>query len=892
MPKLPTFEQLGFRDPRAAGSLPSYPGSDPVATAQAAEGKALTSLGASIFGRSVGYLTDQIKDQQDKQKKLELARADSDQLIGTAKLNQQRENETDPNALKGYGASQQQVTDAAGNNISDPAERELWLTKHRPVATTQQIQADKRIASLNQDASLAADEERLTGLQDSIQRAKTPEEAQLYISKADNILQAQADAGYISDVRAVQRKAALRQQLAINYTLAQPPGERLAMVGGWEGRLINRESAGRPDVVNQLGYAGLYQFGAPLLTQLGVYRPGDNEDLKTWAGTPRTAVGKWSGTFDIPGFPNVKTIDDFRSNPAAQKAVFQKTLAYYDQEIADRGLDQYIGSVVGGVPITREGIYAMMHLGGPAAAQRALITDGWSDARDANGSTVLSYARMAAGGGRPSVDQLRVKGGPGGQAFAGGAVTPGVIDLASTIQANEPGLVYFSAFNDAYHAGSGSQHAKGLGFDFTIKDPSQSEATAGRVKSMLVRAGLEPGADFQVLDEYKNPSPHATGGHIHVAFKSPEAAAKFSGAVPQSTSSVVDVMTPYQREQVRAGAEQELVKQGRLQVEADRAERSTVTSLIKDDTNSIATTGVSIPDLTQERVDAALGPEQAKEFAINRHSAQRYYDQTNDLETLPTGEIVQRVDSLAPRPGSNGFTVQKKWHDTAVKRAKDILDLRKKDPAAAVDNFPDVAAVKQNASLDKPETYRDLAKKRIEAQDRIGIPEDLQSPITQDEARQLWKPIETAAPTDQREVLKDTIEQINAAFGDMGDQVLQSVLKEGHADKQVRTTTAAVLRKLARGDMPTSDEAKAVDEAHKDAATRAAVAPVAPIQLPSAIDPTTGMPDPMVRPAEPAKPAMPVPDPRAIDLLRKNPALRPKFDRVYGPGAADKFLGM
>src|SRR3990167_5703826 len=83
-------------------------------------------------------------------------------------------------------------------------------------------------------------------------------------------------------------------------------------------RLEQRESGGNPAVVNKQGYAGSYQFGAPRLVDLGLYRLGKDEriDKGEWGGK------KWTGTFNIPGFPDVRTIDDFLANPDAQKTAF------------------------------------------------------------------------------------------------------------------------------------------------------------------------------------------------------------------------------------------------------------------------------------------------------------------------------------------------------------------------------------------------------------------------------------------------------------------------------------------------------------------------------------------------------------------------------------------
>lgn len=167
---------------------------------------------------------------------------------------------------------------------------------------------------------------------------------------------------------------------------------------GAEANLIQHESSGVPTKINQFGYAGLYQFGAPLLKDLGLYTPGQNENLANWSKTGANAPGKWSGTFNIPGFPDVKTLRDFLANPAAQKAAYDVHTGNMDQQIQTLGLDKYEGQTVGGVPITRAGLHAMIHLAGAEGARVALQTGGRIQVADANGTTPLGYAAMAAHG--------------------------------------------------------------------------------------------------------------------------------------------------------------------------------------------------------------------------------------------------------------------------------------------------------------------------------------------------------------------------------------------------------------------------------------------------------------------------------------------------------------
>lgn len=138
--------------------------------------------------------------------------------------------------------------------------------------------------------------------------------------------------------------------------------------------------------------------------------------------------------------------------------------------------------------------------------------------------------------------ELRVKGGLDGQAFKGGETEEGTINLARVIQAQEKdlpgGLNRFSAFNDEYHgkANPKSKHTKGLGLDFSLKDEKYSSEASNFVKQQLIGSGLSE-EDFKIINEYKNPSKHSTGGHIHVNFANKEAAEKYSKFTKEGESS-------------------------------------------------------------------------------------------------------------------------------------------------------------------------------------------------------------------------------------------------------------------------------------------------------------------------------------------------------------------
>ncbi|MFW2043983.1 tape measure protein [Acinetobacter sp. ULE_I001] len=182
------------------------------------------------------------------------------------------------------------------------------------------------------------------------------------------------------------------------------------------------------------------------------------------------------------------------------------------------------------------------------------------------------------------------------EAYAGGKAHQGVLDLAGAIQ-DKFQITRFTAFNDNYHKGTSSKHAKGLALDFGLQDSSKSGQVTSDLRSMLGKNGV----NAQVLDEYKNPSKRATGGHIHVSFNSQADADKYLALVKSDKvkgnkkSSSDSEYERYLDEQTRNAekAEKERLdlkykyasEQEKLQLELikelDRIERSTLNSADK-----------------------------------------------------------------------------------------------------------------------------------------------------------------------------------------------------------------------------------------------------------------------------------------------------------------------
>ena len=395
--KLPSADDLGINDNLASGRPIAQFDTSAAGRGQAAGGAAIQRGGEALLTAGIAA----VKKDEAEAGSLEESQAKADFLVASANRKQAISDATDPADLEKQNreGALADLQTAAGR-ISDPRKRELFVNSYGPSANELGNTAKNQELKLNSDAKRSEVLSQLNTLKNTAVSDQDQAKKEGYIHTGQDLISGLEKEGYITSVEAERQRQAWAQGYAVDTLNSLPPGQRLAAVrGGWEGALINRESSGNPRVENKWGYTGLYQFGAPLLKTLGLYTPGAGESLDNWGSTSKDSGGKWTGSFNIPGFPQVKTLDDFKNNPDAQRAAFQASTAYYDKEIERRGLDRYIGQTVGGVPITREGIYSMAHLGGIGGADAALRTGGGSDARDANGSSVLSYARMAANAG-------------------------------------------------------------------------------------------------------------------------------------------------------------------------------------------------------------------------------------------------------------------------------------------------------------------------------------------------------------------------------------------------------------------------------------------------------------------------------------------------------------
>lgn len=159
--------------------------------------------------------------------------------------------------------------------------------------------------------------------------------------------------------------------------------------------LFKIEGGGDPEVINQFGYIGKYQFGEDALIDLGYYKPDGTDN--------RTATGKfkydWAGEWT--GKNGIKSKEDFLHNLEAQDRAAREWVRLLCSRMKRYKLQLHIGKTIKGIEITESGIIAAAHLKGFGSAKHPgviqfLKTDGEIDPKDGNKTPVSKYMRIFA----------------------------------------------------------------------------------------------------------------------------------------------------------------------------------------------------------------------------------------------------------------------------------------------------------------------------------------------------------------------------------------------------------------------------------------------------------------------------------------------------------------
>lgn len=130
---------------------------------------------------------------------------------------------------------------------------------------------------------------------------------------------------------------------------------------GFKQALAHKESQGKYNKINSLGYLGKYQFGIETLKSIGI-----NDSNR------------------------------FINSPKLQEKAFVTLLSKNKYELQDY-INDFEGKVVAGIKITESGILAAAHLGGAGSVKRFLNSNGEKKREDEYGTSVRSYMKDFGG---------------------------------------------------------------------------------------------------------------------------------------------------------------------------------------------------------------------------------------------------------------------------------------------------------------------------------------------------------------------------------------------------------------------------------------------------------------------------------------------------------------
>ncbi len=306
-----------------------------------------------------------------------------------------------------------------------------------------------------------------------------------------------------------------------------------------------------------------------------------------------------------------------------------------------------------------------------------------------------------------------------------------------------------------------------------------------------------------------------------------------------------------------------------------RTEKQAMRQAIADDVASVASTGEPLETgLTFDQVKEKLGEADAIKWERDRGTASAFHSAVGDMGQLTARQITARVEALDPVPGAEGFERAERLQQDVLREAGRILSARVRDPATAVTQFPEVAAIQATHDPNDPASWRELISARLTAQAALEIPELNFKVLTEAEAMNAAKGLPrdlTAA--DAAQSMRAYSAHLASRYGEFADEVMVQVMRQRGVDRQVAKTASAMLTQAMRGERTTVSDQAGLDTAREVAAGDRAMEGQGPAATANATDAV-----------------FPRPKARHIDLLIANPGFAQQFDEKFGPGQAELYL--
>jgi hypothetical protein len=337
-------------------------------------------------------------------------------------------------------------------------------------------------------------------------------------------------------------------------------------------------------------------------------------------------------------------------------------------------------------------------------------------------------------------------------------------------------------------------------------------------------------------------------------------------------------------------------------------QRENLKQALDDDVESIRRTGQSgDPDIDLAR--RVLEPNQVNRYFLNRAEAEMEHRATHDLHTLREEDLQKRLSDdeaaggVGPKPGEPFFEAKAKVYDKVEKKISDIRTLRETDPARAVDEFPEVktAAEAAQAAPDDPEALQNLARARLDAQGKVGIPDGLRTPITKAEAKVLAAPLRGVEGEHMEKAATDWFTGLQQRYGPYGRSVAEASIEYALTrDKDLAKVVTGQIESITQGIQPTAASIRRTEylmEANRALGAYGGDFVGEPMRQYGANPNTTSkmLPD-GVTPMELYRAPEGIwindrfiPE-GAAKLLEDNPALASQFNAHYGAGLAETVL--
>lgn len=309
-------------------------------------------------------------------------------------------------------------------------------------------------------------------------------------------------------------------------------------------------------------------------------------------------------------------------------------------------------------------------------------------------------------------------------------------------------------------------------------------------------------------------------------------------------------------------------------------------------------------DEFNRRYGATDGPKQYDLYQSNVRFGADYAS----VATMNDADQERVLAKWTPEPGEN-YVARLKRQDELRTTIGRVREERAIDPAGfALKRIPGIAqayremhAVEQNPTATDPQkraARTGYVNTLLAAQERIGIPEDAQTPMTREEAMDVSAPLRRMLPGQEQEVLGALAKELEDRYGDNADKAFSYALQVNKLNKETAQAAARLMKKLGMGGLDSPTTLPATPEARRLSDVSEVAAAQAAVQGDSADEfirnysqfGETSVPDFAPRPAQKEKEKGQNIPSGAIQFLRSNPATAKQFDLMYGAGTAQKIF--